>query len=293
MKYLVSVDFSDITNLVIRSAKVLAIKLNKEIKLFHVMAPLTYLPYPEGLSIDIVDLDIIQKAEDDAKKIAEQKLLALKEYLEPVKADYKVVIDTPFSEVITKEAENDEVEAIFLGGHSKNLIEKILIGSTTEDVVKNARTSAIVIKSKEIEKLENILIAYDFTNVCDKMLDFIFDSFKDLKPKITLVHIDVGISLTLSTGVYKTIEQNINDKKLNKLEQIKNRFSEVYDFTYTIINADNVSHSVEMFADDINPDIIFIASKKPKLLDRIFGSFETMKILKNTKFPLYVFKSEV
>jgi len=82
MKYLVSVDFSDITNLVVRSAKIFATKLNAQLELLHVIAPFTYLPYSEGLSIDIVDMDIIQKAEENAKNLALEKLSALAEYLD-------------------------------------------------------------------------------------------------------------------------------------------------------------------------------------------------------------------
>lgn len=293
MKYLVSVDFSDITNLVIRSAKVLALKLNKELELLHVMAPLTYLPYPEGLSIDIVDLDIIQKAEDNAKKIAEEKLLALKEYLEPIKTETKVIVDTPFSEVITKEAEDNNLEAIILGGHSKNLVEKILVGSTTEEVVRNSKVSNIVIKSKEIEKIEHIMIGYDFTQTCDNMLDFIFNTFKSLKPKITLIHIDKGMGIELAPGISQTIEQDINNKKLEKLNKIKERFSKEFNFDYKIINSSDISNALEKEAEMINPDIIFIASKKTKFVERIFGRYETIKILRATKYPLYIFKSEV
>ncbi len=293
MKYLVSVDFSDITNLVVRSSKVLASKLSKDIELLHVMAPLTYLPYPEGLSIDIVDLDIIQKAEDNAKSIAQEKLLALKEYLEPLKVGTKVIVDTPFSEVITKEAEEQQAEAIILGGHSKNLVEKILVGSTTEDIVKNSRTNNIIIKSKEIEKLDDIMIAYDFTRICDDMLNFVFDAFKSLKPKITLIHVDKGINIELSPGISQTIEQDINKKRLEKLEQIKQRFSQGFEFDYKIINSSDVAVAIEKEAEALNPDIVIIASKKPKLLERMFGKFETMRILRATKFPLYIFKSEV
>ncbi len=291
MKYLVSVDFSDITNLVVRSAKVFATKLNAELELLHVIAPFTYLPYPEGLSIDIVDMDIIQKAEENAKNIALEKLSALAEYLKPINTTYKVIVDTPFAEVISKEAEDNNMDGIFLGGHSKNLIEKILVGSTTEDIVRNAKTSSIVIKAKEIEKLEHILIAYDFTNICDKMLDFIFDTFKSLKPKITLLHVDKGISVEISKEITQTIEQSINEAKLKKLKDIKERFSPVFNFSYEIINDKDVAKTIEDFASSVNPDIVFIASKRPKLLERIFGAVETIRILRQISYPLYVFKT--
>jgi len=293
MKYLVSVDFSDITNLVVRSAKIFATKLNAQLELLHVIAPFTYLPYPEGLSIDIVDMDIIQKAEENAKNLALEKLSALAEYLDPVKTTYKVLIDTPFSEVISKEAEDNHMDGIFLGGHSKNLMEKILVGSTTEDVVKNAKVSTIVIKAKEIDKLEHILIAYDFTSICDKMLDFIFDTFKSLKPKITLLHVDRGINIQISPEVYQTLEQSVTNAKLQKLNAIKDRFSSIYDFSYHILDEKDVASAIEAFAVKTEPDIVFIASKRPKLLERVFGSIDTVKILKTTQYPLYVFKVEV
>jgi nucleotide-binding universal stress UspA family protein len=292
MKYLVSVDFSDITNLVVRSAKVFATKLNAQLELLHVIAPFTYLPYPEGLSIDIVDMNIIQKAEENAKNLASEKLSALVDYLQPVKANSKVIVDTPFAEIISQEAENNNMDGIFLGGHSKNLIEKILVGSTTEDVVKSSKVSSIVIKAKEIEKLDHLLVAYDFTNICDKMLDFIFDTFKSVKPKITLLHVDKGINIQISPDISQTLEQSVNYAKLKKLNDIKNKFSEFYSFSYEIINDNDIAKTLEEFANHVNPDIIFVASKRPKLLERIFGSVETIRILRQSTYPLYIFKTE-
>ncbi len=293
MKYLVSVDFSDITNLVVRSAKVFGLKLNTELELFHVIAPFTYLPYPEGLSIDIVDMDIIQKAEENAKNLALEKLSALKDYLEPIKSTYKVLVNTPFSETISTYAEEKHMRGIFLGGHSKNLFEKILVGSTTEDVVKNTLVDCVVIKSKEIEKLEHMLIAYDFTPICDKMINFIFDNFKSPKPKIKLVHIDTGLSVSFAPEISQSIEQSVDQAKIQKLNDIKERFSSIYDFSYEIIDDKNIAKAIEDEADKINPDVIFVGSKRPKLLERIFGGLEAMNILRHTKYPLYVFKEEV
>jgi len=70
MKILVPVDFSEITNSVIRLAKRIAEANDSEVILFHTVSPAFYIPYPESISVEIIDLKLLEDIERKTKRRA-------------------------------------------------------------------------------------------------------------------------------------------------------------------------------------------------------------------------------
>lgn len=66
-----------------------------------------------------------------------------------VKAGIKVSIEisegTPFNQIL-EFAENENITSIFIGHQGHNAVERMLIGSTTEKVVRKAKVPVIVIR---------------------------------------------------------------------------------------------------------------------------------------------------
>jgi nucleotide-binding universal stress UspA family protein len=71
MKFLVPVDFTDITNPLLKVAKLLALKHNASVILLHAVSPVIYLPYPESFGVSPIDLSKL--AELEAKSIESAK----------------------------------------------------------------------------------------------------------------------------------------------------------------------------------------------------------------------------
>jgi nucleotide-binding universal stress UspA family protein len=66
MKFLVPVDFTDITNPLLKVAKFLALKHNASVILLHAVSPVIYLPYPESFGVSPIDLSKLAELEAKA-----------------------------------------------------------------------------------------------------------------------------------------------------------------------------------------------------------------------------------
>ncbi|MFN7065382.1 MAG: universal stress protein, partial [Aquificaceae bacterium] len=133
MKFLVPVDFTEITNPLLRVVKGFAIAHQAEVCLLHVVSPVLYLPYPESFGVSTIDLRLFIELQEREKEKAKEKLLGLADFLKPVKTELLVEVGDPAEVVLEKEG---AYHIVFMGSHKKGLVQRILIGSTTEKVVK-------------------------------------------------------------------------------------------------------------------------------------------------------------
>jgi Universal stress protein UspA and related nucleotide-binding proteins len=129
MKFLVPVDFTDITNPLLKVAKLLALKHNASVILLHAVSPFIYLPYPESLGVSPIDLSKLAELEAQSIESAKRRLEALRDFLAELPVEVVVDVGEPSEVILAKE---EMVDLIILGSHSKGLVERILIGSTSE-----------------------------------------------------------------------------------------------------------------------------------------------------------------
>jgi len=143
-KILTPVDFSDITQAVIDTTKFIGTRFNSEVYLLHVISPLIYLSAPETMVLDVIDTQTIEEIENAKKEEAYNVLTQLKELLKPLKA-YEIIDFGNPADVIVEKEEELKVDLVILGGHQKGLLEKILLGSTSEAVVKHSKKPVLVV----------------------------------------------------------------------------------------------------------------------------------------------------
>jgi len=224
MRFLVPVDFSEITNPLLRTVKSAALPHGAKVTLLHVIPPVIYLPYPETFGISVVDIETLERIEREKEKEAEEKLKALSEFLAPLETEIKVEVGDP-ADVILEYGEREKPDLIFLGSHKKGLVEKILIGSTTEKVVKHSKVSNFVVKGEETDFKGEVVVAYDFSETSQKTVEF---AERFLKPfevsKVTLLHVNEPLELPLIDKLKQRFHEELVSEKRRILEEIKERF---------------------------------------------------------------------
>ncbi len=276
-------------NAIIRTAKFLGEKLNAKITLFSVMLPISYLPYPDALSFDYVNFDTIKKIEDQKKYMLEEKLKALCDYLKPLDVSYEIEINSPPSEIILDKANSLNADLILIGTHDKGIIEEIFVGSVAESVVKNSNIPVLAVKSYGIEKLENVLICYDFSEHSDKALDYFKDNFKSKDMYCKVVYVDEGLSVSLAPFVKEPIDQEIDKRKREILEEKINSLKAFFkDISYEIVKSNDVSQAICDMSNEF--DMVFLGSRSKGLLKRIFMGNTSFKIFKCSKVSTFIFK---
>ncbi len=289
-KVLVPVDFSDITEAVIESAKFIGEKFHPKFYLLHVISPLVYVSMPETMVVDVIDATVIEEIEETKRKAAEQLLENLKKRLEGFEVETIIEIGSPADVIVEKEEELD-VDLTILGGHQKGLVERILLGSTSEAVVKHSKRPVLVIKGHALKKLERAVIAYDFSEIADAMLEYAKKFFKPFGTKITIVHVEEEIDLPILKNLGLDLIPQIREKKMERLQKIKEEFEKegLPCEVFYIEERDPAEGILEVLQKG-DYDMVMVANKGLSGLKRILMGSVSLEVLRKAHIPVFVYK---
>ncbi len=137
-KVVVPVDFSSTTDKVVDYAMSVADKLGAEVLFFHAINDF------QGYDMMLVHPSFIGMTKDLEKESKERINALVEEYKE---REYGVGGDVAIgdaAEEIIKYAQEQNADMIIIGTHGVKGLEKILMGSTAERVVKNAPCPVLV-----------------------------------------------------------------------------------------------------------------------------------------------------
>ncbi len=291
MKFLVPVDFSDITNPLLRTVKLIAWKHNAEVYLLHVISPVVYLPYPETLNVSVIDIEILQEIEKEKKSEAEEKLKGLMDFLSPIRTESYIEIGQA-ADIILEYEEKLNPDIVFLGSHKKGLIEKILIGSTTEKVIKHGRKSDFVIKGGGVSFTKSVVIAYDFSETAQRAVDFAVEFLKPFSVKVKLLHVNEPLELPIIQKLKKKVHEKFSKEKIKILEEITERFKNLGIEAEIIFKEGE--RPVEEIANVVNNsedvELLIVGSRGLSGLRRIILGSTTSKLLSKINKPIFVYK---
>lgn len=291
MKLLVPVDFSEITNPLLKTVKLVAEKHNATVHLLHVISPVIYLPYPETLGVSVIDIEVIEEIEKEKKKEAEEQLKGLIDFLAPIKTEGHIEIGEA-ADVILEYEDKLNPDIVFLGSHKKGLIEKILIGSTTEKVVKHGKKSDFVIKGKEINFTGSVVIAYDFSETAQRAIDFALEFLKPFNVKIKLLHVNEPLELPIIQRLRERVHKEFSTEKIKILEEIEKRFKNLGKETEIIFREGEnpVKEIVEVVNNAEDVELLIIGSRGLSGLKRIILGSTASKLLSKINKPIFVYK---
>lgn len=152
-KVLIAIDYNPTAQNIAKKGYELAKSMNAQIILLHVVADYTYyssLDYSPIMGFDsFSNLGILQ-----TNTIVELQNAA-HDYLEKTKAYLgddnmqTIVKDGDFGQAIVDAAKELEVDVIVLGSHSRRGLEKILMGSVAENVLRNSPVPLFIIPVTE------------------------------------------------------------------------------------------------------------------------------------------------
>ncbi len=147
-RILVPIDFSETSEEALRYAVKCKAAGTKEIILLHVIDPL-----------DISSLGLVgmQQYEESLKtnlyREAEIKLNALREKYTTDEIILKSLVKEgkPFAEII-RTAIEEEVNIIIMGSHGKGITSEVLLGSTSEKVVRKSPVTVMIVKPEKVKE---------------------------------------------------------------------------------------------------------------------------------------------
>ncbi|MFN3870238.1 MAG: universal stress protein [Aquificaceae bacterium] len=291
MRFLVPVDFTEITNPLLRVVKTFAQAHQAEVGLLNVVAPVLYLPYPESFGMSTIDLKLFAELQERQKERAKEKLLGLVEFLKPVKAEPLVEVGDSAEIILEKEK---DYHLTFMGSHKRGLIERIFIGSTTEKVVKYSHKPIFILKGKEPETIRRVLIAYDFSEHAKKAIDFAIKLLKPFSPHLLIIHVEETIEIPLVEGIKDSITEKYKEEKLKHLKGLEDILKgEGFQTEFHIIEDRSPAEGIKGFLKE-NPhiDLIVLGSRGLSGLKRVLLGSTSSELVRSLDIPILVHRGE-
>lgn len=156
-KVLIAIDYNPTAQHVAKKGYELARSMNAQIILLHVVADYTYysaLDYSPIMGFDsFSNLGILQTdTVTELQRAAQDYLDKTKQYLGGGDSIQTLVKDGDSGQAIVDAAKELDVDVIVMGSHSRRGLEKILMGSVAEKVLRNSSLPLFIIPVVEKEK---------------------------------------------------------------------------------------------------------------------------------------------
>lgn len=289
MKLLVPVDFTEITNQLLKLTKSLAQTHQAKVTLLHVVSPILYLPYPESFGMSVVDLELLSDLEKKKEEEAMQKLSGLADFLKPLAIELAVDIGDPAETILERE---DLFDLILMGSHRKGLVEKILVGSTAEKVARYTKKPLLVIKGKEIESFKKVVIAHDLSKYADEAFDFSLKLLKPFKPNITILHVEETIDLPVVTNIKDVISERYREEKEKYLGKLRDKAKEQgFDTQVKKIEGTPAQAILDYLRSDKDVDLLVMGSRGLSALQRVLLGSTSSEVLRKAEIPILIHRS--
>ncbi len=284
---LVGVDFSDITESVVKSANFFARLFNSKVILFHVIEPPSPILYEEGFEplLTIDGVEVVMEVETLLREKAEEEIKKLLQLFDKdIPVDYKIEVGD-IAETILEYSDENNIDLILIGSHQKGLLEILLLGGTAEKIVNKSKTSVLVVKGNPLEDIKKILVGYDFLPNSIEALDVAKDIARKTKAEIDIVHIDSDEWFAHLAHVH----EEVFSKKLKILEEIKNKIEEELSVPVKIeIEKGDPEELLLEKIREYNPDLAVVGKRKGKKIKRIFLGTTAMKVVRNSPKPVLI-----
>jgi nucleotide-binding universal stress UspA family protein len=185
-KILVATDFSETSDRALEHALSLARTYNSRVILAH-----------------IIPVDLMM-APEPAEASREQLRQAAREGLERIRTSDRF-FEVPHEEIIEEGALWPSIEALIkkhgidlvvVGTHGKGFVQKLLIGSSAEEIFRQARVPVLTVGPAVRREplygieLKNILFATDFGLGAERQAAYAFSLAQEHRSRITLLHVE-------------------------------------------------------------------------------------------------------
>jgi nucleotide-binding universal stress UspA family protein len=205
--------------------------------------------------------------------------------------------------VIVETAEEEDADLIFMGARGKGFINRAILGSVSERVVKLADRSVMIQHCRVVKDdggyscenacaflFSNILVACDFSKYADSVRPIIVDLAKLLCTPITLLHVVEGKS---DMG-YETLDKF-------KKEQVKEEMAKLEDLSFELgnycksVKMDVVNGStpsaILAYAEEMDASLIILgAFGSGGVTSDLLGSV-TERVMRKSERPVMILKA--
>lgn len=273
-KILVPIDFSEQAEFAAKVAAKIAEQTDSELLLLHMLElpssiadPINY----NNADKSPTTLLYMKKAQEKFEKLTKRY------FLRNVKIVKLVCFRKAFDGIIT-ESTKQNVDLIVMGSTGTSGIDEILVGSTTEKVVRFSDIPVIVVKN-EIDdfKIDNIIYASDYRTYYKSGFKKLIEFAAKFEAKIHLLRVITPSNFESSFVAKQSIDNFIKETDINE-------------HTINLYNDTSIEEGVLHFAEEIKGDIIAINTHSRRGLKHLFNNSISNHITNSAVRPVITFK---
>lgn len=259
-KILVPTDFSDYSKYALENAAFLAQKKRGTLIILHIVK-----------NQKKIDEGLIDAKFSELKKL---------DFLKYAKVEFKVEVGSNISKLIDKVACDTKADLIVMGSNGANNTEEIILGSTTENVIRRSMVNVLTVKREIITfELNDILFPSDFSKEAYTVFDTVKEYAKTFNARIHLLRVNK--------------KDNLEDKTTPKMDAFINYFNleeEGYDYEKAICTNPSAEFGILNYSVDNNIDMIAIGTHGQGVLKGFFRGSTSQSLIRDAFKPVLALK---
>lgn len=277
-KILVPTDFSKEARFAYEFAHQMAQKSNSSLSLINVIE------YPTGSSFNSMgiasDHDPMENVYImklmEATKTKMENLISSKDF-SGITADYKITMGNPYHQ-IEDEMSIKPANVIVMGSKGSSGVEEAVLGSNAEKVIRNSKVPVITLHSSaNVENIKNIVFASDFEENDHELVNQLTALQEFFDAKLHLLKVNTPAYFAPTRYDRKKIEGFIKKYELNNT-------------TVNIYNAQQEDIGIRNFAEDINADMIALATHGRRGFGHFLLGSVAEDVSNHTSKPIWTYK---
>ena len=149
-KILCPIDFSEYANEALKFAVLLAEKNRSSLHLIHILPKINYYDWNMNGVYPLISEELL----DNEKRETENKLIDLVKKLKAqnpkIDISYEMIDTNTIADNIVNIAKKTNTDLIIMGSHGRKGIDRILMGSVAESVLRNAECNVMIYKTTNV-----------------------------------------------------------------------------------------------------------------------------------------------
>lgn len=271
-RILVPTDFSEHAEYALKIAAQIARDTNGEIFLVHMLEFPTQMADAVSGGADIPEIMLfMKKAHEKLEELLER------DYLEGIKVSEAVKFERAF-EGILKSSKKHEVDLVVMGSHGASGFQELVVGSTTEKIVRTSEAPVLVIKNDNTNfKTERFVFASDFSTEIKKAFEKIVGFANVFGAHLDLVMINTPNSFKTSHAAQKIMKEFVAQFPITN-------------YSLHIYNDSNIENGILNFANGVNADLIGMCTHGRTSLYHFFNGSVSEGLVNHANKPVVTFK---
>lgn len=271
-RILVPTDFSAHSEYALKVAAQIARDTDGEIFLVHMLELPTQMADAVSGGAAIPEIMLFMKK-------AHEKLEALTErdYLEGLKVTEAVKLERAF-EGILKSSEKHEIDLVVMGSHGASGYQELIVGSTTEKIVRASEAPVLVIKQDNLNfKTDRFVFASDFSSETKKSFGKIVAFANTFGSHLDLVMINTPNSFKTTHAAEKIMKEFVSNYTIPN-------------YTLHTYNDANIESGILNFSNSVNADLIGMCTHGRTSLYHFFNGSISEGLVNHASKPVVTFK---